>query len=89
MSRLIIRNGRIVVSQKPSLGRIVLVSDPGHESNGTTEHPAIINRVWSDVCVNLTVFPDCGTPYSKTSVVLHEDESTPPQPNEWRWPPRV
>jgi len=89
MSRLIIRNGRIVVSQKPSLGRIVLVNDPGHESNGTTEHPAIINRVWSDVCVNLTVFPDYGAPYTKTSVTLHEDESTPPQPNEWRWPPRV
>jgi hypothetical protein len=70
---------------KPSLGRIVLVSD--RESNGTTEHPAIINRVWSDVCVNLTVLPDCGEPYCKTSVELNTTGAE--VIGQWRWPPRV
>lgn len=74
------------MDQKPSVGRIVLVSDTP-ESNGITEHPAIINRVWSETCVNVTVFPDAGTPYAKTSVVLSEDGTA--QMHSWRWPPRV
>lgn len=58
-------------------------------SNGISEHPAVINRVWSDTCVNLTVLPDCGAPISKTSVVQNEDLQTGDQGNAWRWPPRV
>lgn len=71
--------------QKPSIGRIVLVTD--NDSNGVTEHPAIINRVWSDTCVNVTVFPDCGRPYCKTSVVMSETGES--VKHQWRWPPRV
>jgi len=41
-------------------------------SNGIDEHPAVINRAWSPSCVNLTVFPDCGTSYSRTSVPFYQ-----------------
>ena len=70
--------------QKPSLGRIVIFH--GLESNGINEHPAIINRVWSDTTVNLTVFPDNNSPIVKTSVVLDESKQ---QTAGWRWPERV
>lgn len=70
---------------KPSIGRIVIF---GHlSSNGVNEHPAIINRVWSDECVNLTVFPDCGEIVSKTSVVLRPEGTVAEY--YWRWPDRV
>lgn len=72
---------------KPSIGRIVLFRT--EHSNGTGEHPAIINRVWSDNCVNLTVFPDCGAPVSKTSVLQNESVTEGDQGFAWRWPPRV
>lgn len=68
---------------KPSLGRVVLYH--GVISNGAAEHPAIVTRVWSDTCVNLTVLPDFGAPELRTSV--NQDESTV-QATGWRWPPR-
>lgn len=70
---------------RPSLGRIVLVTDTG--SNGPAEHPAIVNCVHSQDCINVMVFPDGGTPYSMTSLTASEDGSA--QPQRWRWPPRV
>lgn len=69
---------------KPSPGRIVLFH--GVVSNGAREHPAIVTRVWSDTCVNLTVFPDYMGPQLYTSV--NQDESNS-QDIGWRWPPRV
>jgi hypothetical protein len=66
---------------KPSVGRIVIVRTPTMH-NGSNEHPAIINRVWGSedpasahgvhVCINVTVFPDCGEPFFMTSVPLYE-----------------
>jgi hypothetical protein len=59
------------MEQKPSLGRIVLFrSEP---ANGVNEHPAIITRVWSDTCVNLTVFLDAGAPFIATSAMQNEE----------------
>lgn len=72
---------------KPSIGRIVLFRQLS--SNGIIEHPAIINRVWSDTCVNLMVFPDCGVPTIKTSVVQDENIDLSKNMLAWRWPPRV
>lgn len=69
---------------KPTIGRIVLWH--GEVSNGSVEHPAIITRVWTDTCVNLTVFPDFGVPVLKSSQVLDEETT---QAVGWRWPPRV
>lgn len=73
--------------QKPSIGRIVLFRSL--ESNGSSEHPAVVTRVWSDTCVNLTVFPDFGEPVLKTSVNQNETLDSPNQNLAWRWPPRV
>lgn len=75
------------MEQKPSIGRIVLFRSEA--SNGSTEHPAIITPVWSDTCVNLTVFPDYGAPILKTSVNQNESLDGPNQALAWRWPPRV
>lgn len=66
---------------KPSIGRIVIYR--GIDSNGSLEHPAIITRVWSDTCVNLTVFPDNGEVIVKTSVNLDQDKI---QSHGWAWP---
>jgi hypothetical protein len=64
---------------KPSIGRIVITKGISN-SNGTSEHPAIITRIWSDkepseavVLCNLTVFPDCGTPITVGSVQIFDD----------------
>jgi hypothetical protein len=64
---------------KPSLGRIIIVGSSA-SAGDSQEHPAIVNRVWGSddpadgahVCVNATVFPDCGAPYSQTSIPLFE-----------------
>lgn len=75
------------MEQKPSIGRIVLFR--AEPSNGTVEHPAIINRVWTDTYVNLLVFPDCGQPVVKTSVLFDDDADLSKNACAWRWPPRV
>lgn len=75
--------------QKPSLGRIVLfrVWD-GRNDQAPLEHPALITRVWSDVCVNLTVFPDNDQPFLRSSVIYNSAEVSH-QEYAWRWPPKV
>ena len=88
---------------KPSVGRIVIVRTE-KDFNGSKEHPAIINRVWgtndpaeakgSFVCVNATVLPDCGAPFSMTSLALYEtkeeaDEASHNGSNVGWWPSRV
>ena len=80
--------------QKASLGRIVLVVGGPAVSNGTDVGPAIINRVWTDQMVNVTVFPDAGISpaLAATSVPLFdtEDEARTRLPNTAAfWPPRV
>lgn len=70
---------------RPSLGRIVIYR--GLESNGSNEHPAIVNRVWSEDCVNLTVLPDCGEPTVKTSATSIDPANK--EATGWFWPPRV
>lgn len=69
---------------KPSLGRIVILNDATQPSNGTSDMPAIVTRVWGDgdpadalgssVCVNLTAFPDNAEPRPVSSVNLFETE---------------
>jgi hypothetical protein len=59
----------------PSIGRIVVAVGAAARYNGADVAPAIITRVWSDECVNVTVFRDAGAPYTATSVRLFADEA--------------
>ncbi len=62
---------------KISIGRVVVVR--GVSSNGSNEHPALVNRAWADhdtidgpVLANLTVFPDMGAPKCLGSVTVYD-----------------
>ena len=75
----------------PTIGRIVLFKskDVKELGNHAEEVPAIITRVWSENCVNLTVFRDFAEPLLQTSVTYAEDLDASGQHSAWRWPPRV
>jgi hypothetical protein len=68
----------------------VLYRQPVQEApvNGTSIHPAVITRVWSDDCVNLTVLFDAAPPAPRTSVLAKAaaggDMTTS---GFWDWPP--
>lgn len=87
---------------KPTIGRIILVnisSDPEKPAL----RPAIVTAVWSDYCVNATLFPDGGndaamlvglgiseahpTWLTSISQALAGDGSVGFR--QWCWPPRV
>lgn len=60
--------------RQPKVGDIVLfTSNPddsvARSNHNTEEIPAIVTRVWSDVCVNVKIVPDCGAMQDRTSVV--------------------
>lgn len=73
----------------PSIGRIVWFKskDKTAMGNSATEVPAIITRVWSNTCVNLTVFRDFDAPLSVTSVTMADDFEASGQHAAWRWMP--
>lgn len=78
---------------QPSIGRIVIFTS-AERHNGETKHPAIITRVWTRDCVNLTVFPDAELPFPRTSVVYDEapEKGLSGVANaygSWSWPERV
>lgn len=86
------------MTQKPSICRMVVVAGlQGMINNGATEAPAVITRVWSDTCVNLTVFLDSGSTLHRTSVALYDTpaeylEAADTMPDGHigaYWPPRV
>lgn len=52
----------------PHIGQMVVcVMDQGH-SNNHNDQPAVITKVWSEGCVNIKVFPDCGDIFDATSI---------------------
>jgi hypothetical protein len=71
------------LAPKASLGRIVIYAPTDSErSNGANSLPAMIVRVWSDICVNLKVFADGDHSYWKTSVTQGTAQG------QWMWPPK-
>ena len=87
---------------KASIGRTVIVQ--GLSSNGAPETAAVITRVWGGqdtvekpVMVNLTMFPDCGPPTARGSVMLYDTKelalaaahNDPSNALTAHWPERV
>lgn len=77
---------------KPTIGRTVHYHPSANDAiHRGRDKPlaAIVTTVWSDTCVNLTVFDGNGTPHGRTSVLLHQEGN--PRPAEFfaEWPPRV
>lgn len=57
----------------PKVGETVLFKSNPDDDVAKSNHnddyiPAIITRVWSEVCVNLKIVPDCGPMQDRTSV---------------------
>lgn len=75
---------------KPTVGRVVWYhpceTDPGPNPS---DQPlcALVAHVWSDTCVNLAIFDANGSTYSKTSVLLLQDEMERPGANYAEWMP--
>lgn len=87
--------------QKPSIGRIVIVSVDPARNNGATEAPAQICRVWSDALINVRALLDGREVDWMTSVPLYatqedfaaakaeiEQSGDGMMPAAW-WPPRI
>ncbi|WP_423454220.1 crAss001_48 related protein [Ottowia sp. VDI28] len=81
---------------KPTVGRVVwfypsqLTGESGF-ARASDGQPlaAIIARVWSDTCLNLTVLDADGVPHSRTSVLLVQDPDAADRPagNYCTWMP--
>lgn len=69
---------------KPSVGRIVHFRETGKAWNGSETCPAIITKVHSDTCVNLTVFPDAHSPFTVAAVCNVGKDM-----QRWSWPEKV
>jgi len=63
---------------KPTVGRVVLYKPQSTErfadDDGAQRWPAIVTNVWSDTCINVTVFDPNGTSVGgRCSVTLAQD----------------
>lgn len=79
---------------KPTIGRVVWYTPniPGTDEKlavgSTGVLAAIVVNVWSDTVVNLAVFDANGDQYSRTSVLLIQDDAPkPPQGYYCEWMP--
>lgn len=75
---------------KPTVGRVVHYRPFNAElgfiaKEDTQPFAAIIAHVFSDNCVNLTIFAANGTPFGKGAIILAQDR--PAQPGECEWMP--
>jgi hypothetical protein len=72
--------------QVPTIGRIVHVRDCSNGQGADGIAPAIVNRVWNDKTINVTVWPDNAPAYHMSRI----RQSSPGtlRENEWQWPTR-
>lgn len=87
------------MTQKPSIGRIIIVPAVPAENNGATLAPAVITRVWNDTTVNVRVLLDGDETQWRTSITLfqtpeemwdtHTSQQADTPPHAGYWPPRV
>lgn len=75
--------------QKPSQGRVVLVTTPGRTINGQDRHAALITQVWPNDMINVTIFPGSGPPESIGSIHYAAQPDPLGSQTTWMWPPRV
>jgi hypothetical protein len=75
-------------NQLPTVGRIVHYFPHANEftGNDSSPVPAVIVRVWSDVCVNLKVFTDGPLDIWKTSICKKPDGLLDNVTGFWDWP---
>ena len=74
----------------PTVGRIVHFTPGGFDNIAKSEQPlaAIVTYVWGERMVNLTVFDTNGSPHSRTSVSLLQDDDMPTDGNAYcAWMP--
>jgi hypothetical protein len=70
---------------KPTIGRVVhyfpseldVLEGEAMAIYGNAPCTALIAYVWSDICVNLVVFDHTGIAFSRTSVAINVDGSSP------------
>ena len=82
--------------RRPKVGSIVIFycnENPGADKkkprhpNNHRDHPAIVTTVFTERCVNLKVFFDCGEVVDITSQNLRETPDETYNPNQyWEWP---
>lgn len=76
---------------KPTVGRVLWYypapTDNLVGNDGSQPLAAIIAHVWSDTCVNLSVFDANGDAHSRTSVLLVHDDHPAPASNYAEWMP--
>lgn len=75
---------------KPTVGRVVWFWIEKPASEHVQPQAAIVARVWSDNCVNLTIFAPDGVPLSHppTSIrLLQEGEEAPESGHYCTWMP--
>lgn len=77
----------------PSIGRIVHVPMDPAQNNGADVAPAVITRVWNDVCINVQILADVPGNAWRSSLTYVESldglDGDPGRLYRWTWPPRV
>jgi hypothetical protein len=85
-------------TQKPTVSRVVQVPSTAPGST-TLWRPAIVTAVWSEDCINVTVFLDGSNDFARTvagqplqhleqAIGLAHRTSLSALSGMWRWPPR-
>lgn len=74
----------------PDIGDTVIVDLGSRHLLGDRLHPAIVTRVWSDLCINVCMLPDADATAHISSLQHASKVGTPhafeqARPPSWRW----